>query len=170
MSLMIKGRRVAARLMKSRLATAWCPWCDFVSCQKQRRCKARTIVKRMVNVTLAHGFESWVLSLSLQEENPIQQSVSITMPVDFGMIAASEAAQQSFDEALKTQICASLDIPPGSVHVLCHQRGIFDELKVATRPRGTKAAGACGGGVLGRLLPPRPQATMSAHGISSRQK
>ena len=122
-SLVVKGCRDAARLMKSMLAAAWCPWSEFVACQKQLRCKARRIVERMVNVALAHGFESWVLSVSMQEENPIQQSVSITMPVDFGMIAASETAQQSFDEALKAQICACLDIPPGSVHVLCHQRG-----------------------------------------------
>jgi len=59
----------------------------------------------------------------MQETNPIRQSVSLTMPVDFNSIAGSEEAQQSFDESLKTQISTTLGIAPGMVQVLCHQRG-----------------------------------------------
>lgn len=58
--------------------------------------------------------------LTRKTSNPTQQSVCLTMPVDFDCVAASEKTIHSFNESLKMQIGRTLDILPDQVQVCAY--------------------------------------------------
>ena len=84
------------------------------------QCKSN--IFKSLTQTLTSAFEFWALAVFV-DHNPVQYSVSLTMPCEFDSVMKSEESQRMFDESLRTQICTVLDVPRESICLLCRQRG-----------------------------------------------
>jgi hypothetical protein len=84
------------------------------------QCKSNMF--KSLTQALTFAFEFWALAVFV-DHNPVQYSVSLTMPCEFDSVMKSEESQKTFDESLRTQICTVLDVPRESICLLCRQRG-----------------------------------------------
>jgi hypothetical protein len=132
-----KLRTIVGRLSNRSLGTAFEKWLhQMQSAQMMDRIYLR-FAKRRCAFLKRCCFSVWAevcfnrTDSSNRSATSLLQCVALTVPGDFDMIGASVESVESFDEALKKQICPVLRVQSDNVQVLCHERGSADGTIIA---------------------------------------